>query len=135
MSESAETKRVLLVDDDPKFIASLRDALHDIVELHVVSKAAEAVTVSERWQPDLVILDVLLTQGDAFQLLDQIRAVRDDEPYGVVYLSKGPGAHTQYQPFGNELFGILDRDLNVIQLRAEVRRALDFTTNARPSAA
>lgn len=135
MSESAETKRVLLVDDDPEFITGLRDALQNIVELHVVDKASEAVSVSRAWKPDLVILDVLLTEGDAFQLLDQIRAVRDDEPYGVVYLAKGRGAHTQYQPFGNELFGILERDLNVIQLRTEVRRALELTANARRSAA
>lgn len=135
MSDSARTKRVLLVDDDPAFITELRDALHGIVELHVVGRAADAVSVSRTWQPDLVILDVLLTQGDAFQLLDQIRAVRDDEPYGVVYLAQGRGAHTQYQPLGNELFGILERDLNVIQLRAEVRRALTLTSNVHTSAA
>lgn len=123
-------QRVLLIDDDPEFITTIEELLADEIELRIATDAAAALRTTLRWQPNLIILDALLANGDSFALLDEIRSARDGERYGVVYLTKGRGAHTQFHVLGNELFGVLQRNADSARLRRDLRDALALVTRA-----
>lgn len=130
MMQSSRIQRVLLIDDDPSFVAQARESLQQLVELRVANDAGDALRANLLWRPDLIIVDTMLAEGDAFELLDEVRADRKGEAYGIVYLAKGPGAHTQYQCMGGEVFGIMVRDPDSESLRQQVIDALDLTESA-----
>jgi DNA-binding NarL/FixJ family response regulator len=118
-------KRVLLIDDDPLFIQRLKDALGDSVNLQVVSIAEEAIGTCARWQPDLVLLDVLIAPGDSFSILDDISRAERTGQFSVLCLSRGAGSTTRLQNFGNAVFGILERESDREALARTIFLALD----------
>jgi len=124
VSETSEIQRILLIDDDPEFIETLRELLPERIELRVTTDADAALRVTLGWQPDLIMLDALLTSRDAFALLDEIRSARGGGRYGIIYLAKGRGARTRFQMFGNQLFGVMQRGSDRPRLRSDLTRAL-----------
>lgn len=69
-------KKLLLVDDEQALVRLVTDILEDAGFETVLSAMSvrEAVETAERERPDLMILDVMLPDGDGFALLRQLRA-------------------------------------------------------------
>ena len=70
--------RILVVDDE----SALRQLVREILEQegYQVETAGDCAQALERFrtvQPDAVLLDVMLPDGDGFTLLGQLQAVRD----------------------------------------------------------
>jgi two-component system OmpR family response regulator len=87
-----EAARILVVDDHPNIV----DMLATVLKFHgfVVSSAGtagEALAAAERDRPDLVILDVMLPDGDGFELCRRLRA--DGHRVGIVFLTARDTRH------------------------------------------
>lgn len=70
-------KRLLVVDDVPLFRAGLASALRD-AGFEVVAEAGgaeAAVTAAEEYQPDLVLLDILMPGVSGLEVVEKISAV------------------------------------------------------------
>jgi DNA-binding NarL/FixJ family response regulator len=70
--------RILIVDDHPMVREGLRSMLLTAATLEVVGEAetaCEAITQAEALQPDVVLLDIQLPDGDGLTTLQQIKAV------------------------------------------------------------
>jgi len=82
---SAQGARILVVDDEPYIIEMLTLSLR-FVGFKVASAASgqEAVTVARSFEPDLVLLDVMLPDTDGFELL---RTLRADSELPVLFLT------------------------------------------------
>lgn len=70
-----QTKKVMLVDDEPDLLKMVSDILADDGFENIVAAATvkAAVNVCKEEKPDLLILDVMLPDGDGFSLMRQIR--------------------------------------------------------------
>ena len=68
-------KKLLLVDDEPDLLKMVSDILKDAGFEAVLTAASvkEAVMVAKQEKPDLMILDVMLPDGDGFSLMQKIR--------------------------------------------------------------
>ena len=68
-------KKLLLVDDEPDLLEMVSDILKDAGFEAVLTAASvkEAVMVAKEEKPDLIILDVMLPDGDGFSLMEQLR--------------------------------------------------------------
>lgn len=69
--------RVVLVDDHPLLRAGVRTVLERAGDMEVVGEAscaAEAVTLLGYLEPNVVLLDISLPDGDGIALIPQIRA-------------------------------------------------------------
>ena len=73
------SKRLLLVDDEQELLKMVTDILKDAGFETVLTAASvkEAVIVAKQEKPDLMILDVMLPDGDGFSLMEQLRAFTD----------------------------------------------------------
>ena len=67
--------RILIVDDEPNIVLSLEFLMrHEGWETAAVRDGEAALEALARWQPDLVILDVMLPGMSGFDVCERIRA-------------------------------------------------------------
>lgn len=77
--------RILVVDDEPLVRRHLIHALAATADAEVVGEAgskAEAIRKVEALQPDLMLLDIRMPGGDAFDLLDELA-----QPPAVIFVT------------------------------------------------
>ena len=126
--------RVLLVDDDPLFIRRAQSAFDESVDLQVVSTGTAALRATAGWQPNVVVLDMFLREGDTFDVLDELRQRRHPGCRGVICLVKGPGAATHFEAVDGTFLGVLRREAGTDGLRDAVNCALSSTAPTAASA-
>jgi two-component system, OmpR family, response regulator len=84
--------RLLVVEDEPTILellsGSLRFAGYEVV---TAASGAEALRVAARTRPDLILLDVMIPDGDGFEVLRQIRSGRTRVP--VIFLTARGTVH------------------------------------------
>ncbi len=79
---------ILVVDDDPNVVEILTESLRGRGYCtESASDGEEAIRKYESFQPDLVVLDVVLPKRDGFQVCDEIRARDVDRDVPVIMIS------------------------------------------------
>jgi DNA-binding response OmpR family regulator len=80
-------KRILLVDDDPDLRAAAILILGDMCgyDVQACSSAADAIDVSSSFQPDLLLLDVVMPGTDGFAVLKTLREIEAMAETPVVF--------------------------------------------------
>ena len=104
-SGQKQEKRVLLVDDDAEIIESLRLALesHGYTVL-VARDGNQGLALTERENPDLVILDMMMPKRSGFLVLEKMRRTRET-PLRVIMITANEGSrHKAYA----EYLGVVD---------------------------
>jgi DNA-binding response OmpR family regulator len=98
-------KRILLVDDDADIIESLRLALESNgYEVLVARDGNQGLALTERENPDLVILDMMMPKRSGFLVLEKMRRTRED-PLRVIMITANEGSrHKAYA----EMLGVDD---------------------------
>ena len=86
MTTKTAEARLLVVDDEPNIVellsASLRYAGFDVA---TARSGTEAVRVAQEFQPDLLVLDVMMPGMDGFDVVRRLRA--DDRRVPVLFLT------------------------------------------------
>ena len=76
-SHSAASKKVLLVDDDPEIIESIRFALENKgYQIFIARDGNQGLAMVESEDPDLVILDMMMPKRSGFLVLEKLRRTR-----------------------------------------------------------
>jgi CheY-like chemotaxis protein len=89
VARRARPARVLLVEDDPDLSRVLVEMFgrHGIEALHA-SSGVEAVELSRRSPPDMIVLDLGLPHGDGFWVVERLRDDRGPSVPLVVYSAR-----------------------------------------------
>lgn len=92
-------KRILLVDDEQELIYMLISILKEegYENLHTANSVKEAVIKAAEVQPELAVLDVMLADGDGFELLQQLKRSGD---YPVLFLTARGEEEDCFRGFG-----------------------------------
>jgi DNA-binding response OmpR family regulator len=101
----AGAKRILLVDDDPEIIESLRYALSSRgYNVLVARDGNQGLAMVERDDPDLVILDMMMPKRSGFLVLEKLRRTRP-VPIRIIMITANEGSrHKAYA----EMLGVDD---------------------------
>ena len=72
-------KRILLVDDEPELLQMVRSILAQdgYGQIRTAGTKREALLACREWRPELAVLDVMLPDGDGFELLRELRTFSD----------------------------------------------------------
>ncbi|MBX7167768.1 MAG: response regulator [Pirellulales bacterium] len=99
------SKRILLVDDDPEIIDSMRFALETRgYQIMVARDGNQGLAMAEREDPDLVILDMMMPKRSGFLVLEKLRRSRP-MPLRVIMITANEGSrHKAYA----EMLGVDD---------------------------
>jgi DNA-binding response OmpR family regulator len=98
-------KRILLVDDDAEIVESLRLALESNGYTVLIARDGnQGLALSERENPDLVILDMMMPKRSGFLVLEKMRRTRET-PLRVIMITANEGSrHKAYA----EMLGVDD---------------------------
>jgi DNA-binding response OmpR family regulator len=95
--KATKAKRVLLVDDDAEIIESLRLALEaNGYEVLVARDGNQGLALTEREDPDLVILDMMMPKRSGFLVLERLRRTREDSPPVIMITANEGNRHKAY---------------------------------------
>ncbi len=128
------TERVLVVEDDPGMRELLLEELRDAsLQAEAAGSMQEALTLLDRWKPDLVVSDLRLPDADGMDLLKAARAAHPAPAFlmitafgsiqqAVAALKEGADEFLT-KPLDLEHFGLaVMRALENRRLRGEVQR-------------
>ena len=120
MPPSSVARTVLLVDDHPGFRRMARLLLqsggYDVVG--EAGTAADAVTTARDLEPDLVLLDVLLPDGNGADVADVLAGL--PRPPGVVLTSSRAGAELGALIEESSVLGFVQKDELTVARLAEL---------------
>lgn len=81
-------KKILIVDDEPSITVPLKFLMEqNRFEVMVVHSGESALDAVDHFEPDLVLLDVMLPTVDGFQVCQQIRETPRNKNLKIVFLS------------------------------------------------
>jgi len=103
--EQKQSKRILLVDDDPEIVESMKLALEAKgYRILVARDGNQGLAMAEREDPDLVILDMMMPRRSGFLVLERLRRTRRI-PVRVIMITANEGSrHKAYA----EMLGVDD---------------------------
>jgi DNA-binding response OmpR family regulator len=103
--QASERKRILLVDDDPEIVESMRTVLESRgYQILVARDGNQGLVLAEGEEPDLVVLDMMMPKRSGFLVLEKLRRSRPN-PIRVIMITANEGnRHKAYA----EMLGVDD---------------------------
>lgn len=104
-NQSSGGKKILIVDDDPDIIESVRFPLEKKgYQVSVARDGAQGISLAEKEEPDLVILDMMMPKRSGFLVLEKIRRTHT-APIRIIMITANEGSrHKAYA----EMLGVDD---------------------------
>ncbi len=92
-----KTKKILVVDDDPSIIETLKYALQSKgYSVLIARDGNQGLAIAEKEDPDLVILDMMMPKRSGFLVLEKLRRSRPI-PVRVIMITANEGSrHKAY---------------------------------------
>lgn len=120
--------RLLVVDDEPSMIRTLGTNLRGHgFQVETAETAGDALASYERRQPDLVVLDLNLPDGDGFEV---VRRIREHSGTPIIVLSARGGEHDKVNALDLGADDYMTKPFGIDELLARIRVALRHV--ARP---
>lgn len=92
-------KRILLVDDEQELLDMVVSILSEngFQNIKTAKTVKEALHISERYCPELAILDVMLPDGNGFELMEQLK---NNSDYPILFLTARGEDDDKFRGFG-----------------------------------
>ena len=116
--------RVLYVDDEPDIreIAELSLTLDPRFEVRTAASGAEAIELAASWQPDIILLDVMMPAMDGPAVLAELRSRGLAMP--VLFVT-ARAQRSEIQSFATlDAKGVIAKPFDPVSLAAQVRAFL-----------
>ena len=98
-SDSAELAKmkILIIDDEPVNVALLEEILIEAgySKMRLVTDSSLALANYETFQPDLILLDLMMPPPDGFAILDSLMAALDESFLPIVILTADSNEETK----------------------------------------
>ena len=93
------SKRILLVDDEQELLDMVLSILNEygFMNVKTAKSIKEAIAEAEKSRPELAILDVMLPDGNGFDLMEQLKQKGD---YPVLFLTARGEDDDKFKGFG-----------------------------------
>ena len=128
--------RVLIVEDNPVTVRVLKRALEKLVpgeEVEVAVDGFEAGRKLEMFQPDLILLDLMLPGIDGFQVCRNIRADEKRKNIKILAISGLKGEDTRKKILAMGADAFLTKPFDLSDVRAVIASLIGETHNEETS--
>jgi putative two-component system response regulator len=89
--------KILVIDDEPANVALLEDMLAEggYTRVQSVTDSRLAVETCETFEPDLVLLDLMMPHVDGFAILESLRAAAGESFFPIIILTADANESTK----------------------------------------
>lgn len=121
-----KTKKILIVEDEPSLVFTLKDTLEaENYNVVVVTDGAEAVDTVKKEDPDLLILDLMLPNISGYDICKEIRDLKYSFPIIMLTardqeIDKVTGLNIGADDYMTKPFGVKEL---LARIKARLRRA------------
>ena len=123
---SDKTKKILIVEDEPSLVFTLKDTLEaENYSVNVVTDGAKAVETVQQFEPDMMILDLMLPNVSGYDICKEIRDLKYTFPVIMLTardqeIDKVTGLNIGADDYITKPFGVKEL---LARIRARLRRA------------
>lgn len=127
--------RILYVDDeaDIREIASMSLALDGAFDVRTCASGKEALQVASEWQPNLILLDVMMPGMDGPETLAGLRADPLTAGIPAVFITARTQSYEIQRFLSLGATGVIAKPFDPMTLAEQARRYLEGTTSGRAS--
>ncbi len=126
--DSAELAKmkVLVIDDEPVNVALLLEILieNGYTRLESVTDSKLALNTCKNFQPDLILLDLMMPPPDGFAILDSLRTESDESFLPVVVLTADTNEETKRRALGAGATDFLLKPFDHTEVALRIRNLL-----------
>jgi CheY-like chemotaxis protein len=99
------TKRILVVDDDEGIVDALSLMLKEVgYEVNGILRGEEAYSQTEKFRPDLIFLDILMSGVDGRDICKKLKGDNKTKSIPIVMISAHPSAERHAKIVGADGF-------------------------------
>lgn len=127
---SAKPKKIIIAEDEPSLIFTLKDTLeNEGYEVHIVENGLDAIELTDTIYPDLMILDIMLPGVSGFEVCKQIREKKHTFPIIMLTardqeIDKVTGLNIGADDYMTKPFGVKEL---LARIQARLRRANSYS--------
>lgn len=115
--------KILFVDDDTQTLALMEREAEILGHVALLCPTAcEAVKLTQRHQPDLVLVDVNMQELNGYEVVRQLRAFNFAEPLPIIIISAGEPEIEGVKALAAGADGFLQKPLSIINLDDAVKQ-------------
>jgi putative two-component system response regulator len=118
--------KILIVDDEPANVALLQEILveNGYARMETVLDSKLALDTCKEFQPDLVMLDLMMPPPDGFAILEALRSENDENPLPVVVLTADTSEETKRRALAAGATDFLCKPFDHIEVVLRIRNLL-----------
>ncbi len=118
--------KILYVDDEPDIreVAQMSLELDDGLEVRACGSGREALPAAAQWQPDLILLDVMMPEMDGPTTLQALRSDPATSAIPVVFITARSQAAEVEALLRSGALGVIPKPFDPMTLAASVRAFL-----------
>ncbi|WP_274627700.1 response regulator [Arvimicrobium flavum] len=118
--------RILYVDDedDIREIAQMSLELEPEFEVHLCSSGAQALDKAAAWQPDLILLDVMMPEMDGPETLRRLAAGDQTSAIPVAFITARTQTHQVERYLAMGAVGVIPKPFDPMRLASDVMQLL-----------
>lgn len=83
-----EPKKILFVDDEPVVVQLMKTRLLSRnLKVETATDGLDAIEKAKKWQPDLILLDIIMPQMNGFQICQELKKSNQTAHIPVVFFT------------------------------------------------
>jgi two-component system response regulator AtoC len=126
MQDNFYKPTIMIVDDERNFTESLEFAIDDEYTVSVVGSLAGARQALKSFQPDAILLDLRLPDGDGLELFHDIKKLA--KLPAVIVMTAYASTESQIKALGEGGVGYFTKPLNIEKLKLELKKNIEVNT-------
>src|SRR5437016_6265033 len=118
--------KILIVDDEPANVALLQEILYEnrYERIEAVGESKLVLETYKKFQPDLVLLDLMMPPPDGFTILESLRSENDESFLPVVVLTADTNEETKRRALEAGATDFLLKPFDHIEVALRIRNLL-----------
>lgn len=111
--------KILVIDDSELICVAVKDVLtQDKTEIISANTAKEGIEQAQKWQPDLILLDILLPDMDGYNTCVVLKKLKDTKDIPVVFITGHEGVDNIVKGFEVGAVDYINKPFHATELKA-----------------
>lgn len=124
MLEDISGSQILIVDDNKDNIHILLEALKNCYKLGVATNGKRAVEFANKFQPDLILLDIMMPCMDGYEVCSALKKNKQTQDIPIIFITAMNAVHNKTKGFELGAVDYITKPFELVEVKARVNTHL-----------